>query len=140
MEPWKKHSGSTGGYFQCNRYEATNKITQKTKHNISAAEEAHLKAVESNKFAHYYTRFKNHENSYKLEEPLLTKAKMKFETLICQKQDAENQVDYADEGLEKNQHLFIEEAIRELLKARKILRCSYVYGYYLGNSFVFFNH
>lgn len=56
---------------------------------------------------------------------------MKFETLICQKQDAENQVDYADEGLEKNQHLFIEEAIRELLKARKILRCSYVYGYYL---------
>ena len=28
-------------------------------------------------------------------------------------------------------HLFIEEAIRELLKARKILRCSYVYGYYL---------
>lgn len=28
-------------------------------------------------------------------------------------------------------HLFIEEAIRELLKARRILRCSYVYGYYL---------
>jgi hypothetical protein len=28
-------------------------------------------------------------------------------------------------------HLFIEEAIKELLKARKILRCSYVYGYYL---------
>lgn len=28
-------------------------------------------------------------------------------------------------------HLFIEEAIKELLKARRILRCSYVYGYYL---------
>ena len=28
-------------------------------------------------------------------------------------------------------YFFIEEAIRELLKARRILRCSYVYGYYL---------
>jgi len=30
-----------------------------------------------------------------------------------------------------NEHLFIEDAIKELLKARRILRCSYVYGYYL---------
>jgi hypothetical protein len=28
-------------------------------------------------------------------------------------------------------HFFIEEAIRELLRSRRILRCSYVYGYYL---------
>jgi hypothetical protein len=28
-------------------------------------------------------------------------------------------------------HFFIEEAIKELLKSRRILRCSYVYGYYL---------
>lgn len=161
MEPWKKHSGSTGGYFQCNRYEATNKITQKTKYTISAAEEAHLKAVESNKFAHYYTRFKNHENSYKLEEPLLTKAKIKFETLIARGNDSttqkinssteslssnitKNQEAQNDSTIENhedpndskqddstNPHSFIEEAIKELLKARKILRCSYVYGYYL---------
>ena len=28
---------------------------------------------------------------------------------------------------------FIEDAIRELLRARRVLRCSYVYGYYLEN-------
>jgi hypothetical protein len=28
-------------------------------------------------------------------------------------------------------HFFIEEAIKELLRSRRILRCSYVYGYYL---------
>jgi ribosomal protein S20 len=35
------------------------------------------------------------------------------------------------ENNKKELHLFIEDAIRELLKARRILRCSYVYGYYL---------
>lgn len=29
---------------------------------------------------------------------------------------------------------FIEDAIKELLRARRVLRCSYVYGYYLENS------
>lgn len=32
-------------------------------------------------------------------------------------------------------HQFIEDAIRELLKARRILRCSYVYGYYLETTY-----
>ena len=33
---------------------------------------------ELNKFVHYYTRYKNHENSYKFEEPLLKTAKEKM--------------------------------------------------------------
>ena len=33
---------------------------------------------ELNKFVHYYTRYKNHENSYKLEEPLIKTAKEKM--------------------------------------------------------------
>lgn len=34
----------------------------------------------------------------------------------------------------ENQTKFIEDAIKELLRARRVLRCSYVYGYYLENS------
>ena len=56
----------TGGYFQCNRYEVSNKLLQKEKATIAEAEEMHQKAVELNKFVHYYTRFKNHEHSYKV--------------------------------------------------------------------------
>ena len=37
----------------------------------------------------------------------------------------------ANAALGNDSHLFIEDAIKELLKARRILRCSYVYGYYL---------
>jgi ankyrin repeat/IBR domain-containing protein 1 len=66
MEPWKKHSSATGGYFQCNRYEVSNKVSQKEKEAMAQAEEAYTKAAELNKFVHYYTRFKNHEYSYKV--------------------------------------------------------------------------
>lgn len=49
MEAWKKHSSTTGGYFQCNRYETVNKIVAKEKEQITAAEQRHLRMVELNK-------------------------------------------------------------------------------------------
>ena len=36
---------------------------------------------EMSRFLHFYTRFKNHENSQKLEEPLLTSVRQKREVL-----------------------------------------------------------
>lgn len=36
---------------------------------------------ELNRFLHYYTRFRNHENSHRLEEPLLGNARQKMELL-----------------------------------------------------------
>lgn len=90
MEPWKKHSGSTGGYFQCNRYEATSKISQKTRLSVSEAEREHSRAVESNKFVHYYTRFKNHENSLKIEQSLIGMARNKFDNILVQETSVEN--------------------------------------------------
>ena len=39
--------------------------------------------------------------------------------------------DMAELATSEEPHLFIENAIKELLNARRILRCSYVYGYYL---------
>jgi len=28
LEPWKKHSTATGGYFRCNRYEVVRKVEE----------------------------------------------------------------------------------------------------------------
>lgn len=36
---------------------------------------------EMSRFLHFYTRFRNHENSQKLEEPLLTSVRQKMEVL-----------------------------------------------------------
>lgn len=75
---------------------------------IAEAEELHLKAVELNKFVHYYTRFKNHEHSYKIEEPLLAMAKQKFEILTAQ-QNAATPISFNSAiGNEANsQHLIV---------------------------------
>lgn len=39
--------------------------------------------MESNRFIHYYTRFRNHENSRHLEEPFLAAAQKKMATLAA---------------------------------------------------------
>ncbi|KAL8591046.1 hypothetical protein ACOMHN_015669 [Nucella lapillus] len=122
LEQWKRHNSSTGGYFKCNRYEVVKKVEEQTAEMVTDAEEKNAKMQELNRFVHYYTRFKNHENSYKLEEPLLQTAKDKMMKL------AEAVTDIATAKAETR---FVEDAVRQLLKARRVLKCSYVYGYYL---------
>ena len=58
-------------------------------------------------------------NSSQLEEPLLGTAKMKMLAIAS--------VTDGDPG----DTSFIEDSIKELLKARRVLRASYPYGYYL---------
>ncbi|XP_060599500.1 ankyrin repeat and IBR domain-containing protein 1-like [Ruditapes philippinarum] len=122
LDQWKRHNSSTGGYFKCNRYEVSKKVDDTTKIAVINANEKNTKMQELNKFVHYYTRYKNHENSYKLEEPLLKTAKEKMLKL------AEAVTDLATA---KDETKFVEEAINKLLKARRVLKYSYVYGYYL---------
>ncbi|KAL4216921.1 Ankyrin repeat and IBR domain-containing protein 1 [Mactra antiquata] len=122
LDQWKRHNSSTGGYFKCNRYEVSKKVEDTTKQALVQAEEKNTKMQELNKFVHYYTRYKNHENSFKLEEPLLRTAKEKMLKL------AEAITDIATA---KDETKFVEDAIHKLLKARRVLKYSYVYGYYL---------
>ncbi|CAF0990366.1 unnamed protein product [Didymodactylos carnosus] len=136
LEVWKKHSSTTGGYFQCNRYEHVNKIVAKERELITEAEQHHIRMVELNKFVHYYTRFKNHENSYRIEEPLSKIAKEKCEIILSltPSHSSPSVTITTTENDQESQTKFIEDAIKELLRARRVLRCSYVYGYYLENS------
>lgn len=97
LEAWKKHSSATGGYFRCNRYEVVRKVEESTdrlKVDVSfdsrkiwfcsvtvlwickiwfpsQAEQRNQRMQELNKFLHYYTRFKNHENSYSVRLSLI---------------------------------------------------------------------
>lgn len=122
LDQWKRHNSSTGGYFKCNRYEAVKIVNEKVSKAQNEAEEYNAKMQELNKFVHYYTRFKNHENSFKLEEPLLSSTKSKMMKL------AEAVTDIVTANAETR---FVEDAVHQLLKARRVLKCSYVYGYYL---------
>ncbi|XP_030830538.1 ankyrin repeat and IBR domain-containing protein 1 [Strongylocentrotus purpuratus] len=121
LEVWSKHSSETGGYFRCNRYEAVQKVEEKAEGLMSEAEKRNKGMQELNRFLHYYTRFRNHENSYHLEEPLLRKAPGKMRKLAC----------HSDAKASKEETQFIVDAIHELLAARHILKFSYPYGFYL---------
>ncbi|KAK9873731.1 hypothetical protein WA026_002087 [Henosepilachna vigintioctopunctata] len=125
QESWKRHSSATGGYFRCNRFESVHRADEKQCSLISEALDKNNQLQETSRFLHFYTRFKNHENSQKLEEPLLNTVKQKMEILA------------SSLGLRKGEDTgekstkFIEDGVRELLKARRVLCGSYVYGYYL---------
>ena len=60
-----------------------------------------------------------------LEEPLISTAKEKMLVL------AKAVTDPDSANLETK---FVEEAVHQLLKARRVLKCSYVYGYYLDDT------
>ncbi|CAF99375.1 unnamed protein product [Tetraodon nigroviridis] len=121
-EEWKKHSSSTGGYYRCTRYEVIQQLEEQSKEMTAEAEKKHKSFQELDRFMHYYTRFKNHEHSYELEQKLLKTAKEKMEQLsrafICR------------EGTPPDTR-FIEDGVCELLKTRRILKCSYPYGFFL---------
>ncbi|XP_007895740.1 ankyrin repeat and IBR domain-containing protein 1 isoform X2 [Callorhinchus milii] len=122
LEEWKKHSSSTGGYYRCTRYEVIQQVEEQSKEMTVEAEKKHKRFQELDRFMHYYTRFRNHEHSYKLEQRLLKTAKEKMEQLSRALKRAEG---------EPPDTTFIEEAVLELLKTRRILKCSYPYGFFL---------
>ncbi|KAL6108902.1 ankib1 [Pungitius sinensis] len=122
LEEWKKHSSSTGGYYRCTRYEVIQQVEEQSKEMTEEVEKKHKSFQELDRFMHYYTRFKNHEHSYQLEQRLLKTAKEKME-----------QLSRALSGMEEDppDTTFIEDAVLELLKTRRILKCSYPYGFFL---------
>ncbi|XP_068091367.1 ankyrin repeat and IBR domain-containing protein 1 isoform X1 [Hyperolius riggenbachi] len=122
LEEWKKHSSSTGGYYRCTRYEVINQVEEQSKEMTVEAEKKHKRFQELDRFMHYYTRFKNHEHSYRLEQRLIKSAKEKMEQLSRALSETEGT--YPDTT-------FIEDAVQELLKTRRILKCSYPYGFFL---------
>uniref|UniRef100_A0A8C7DSW2 Ankyrin repeat and IBR domain-containing protein 1 n=1 Tax=Oncorhynchus kisutch TaxID=8019 RepID=A0A8C7DSW2_ONCKI len=122
LEEWKKHSSSTGGYYRCTRYEVITQLEEQSKEMTGEAEKKHKSFQELDRFMHYYSRYKNHEHSYKLEQRLLKTAKEKMEQL--------SRAFIGCEGSPPDTR-FIEDGVCELLKTRRVLKCSYPYGFFL---------
>lgn len=92
-------------------------------HNCSAFkqqmnEEINVKRFELLKYNHYFTRYKTHEQSIKLEDRILKRAD------ILMNQAVEKGNSWFDV-----QHF--KKAALQLMEARNILKNTYVYGYYL---------
>lgn len=124
LEPWKRHSSATGGYFRCNRFDAVNRAEQHAGAIISEAEVKNKEMQELKKFAHYYTSYKEHENNHKAETAVQERLTKKEETWVRE---------FGGEDGLPNVH-FLGDAVWELLRARRILCGSYAYGYYMQDD------
>ena len=111
VKTWKNHGG---GHLHCNRY-----VEDERGRRMS------LGGRTRNCFAHFYSRYMNHESSRRMEEPLLHSAKRKREIL----QSAMEGDAAPREGKGTK---FYEDGVWELLKARRILCGSYAFGFYLA--------
>ncbi|GAU90593.1 hypothetical protein RvY_02991 [Ramazzottius varieornatus] len=127
-EAWKKHNTATGGYFRCTRFDAVNKAQGEAGKLISAAEEKNRRLNELNRFVQYYGKFKSCDDALKRSMPFIDNTETKIMLLSAFMQVPEDQL------------VFLRDASFELLKARKVLKGSYVYAYYLEDHRVLFEY
>ena len=126
---WSVHGSRTGGYFHCNRYRTAKNVKQQLEKTREKAS-AEAKKRSTKFFKHMLSRYMNHTESLKYEEGLLGLAKEKAAALIGAVQGSSAvPISEIDGG-------FVEDAVRELLKARSALRSTYAMSYYINSDSV----
>ncbi|XP_060867309.1 ankyrin repeat and IBR domain-containing protein 1-like [Metopolophium dirhodum] len=121
QESWKKHGSATGGFFRCNRMNAVCKADEKRGLLVKEAQQKNKQSLELSKFLHYYTKFKKHEVTRTMEELFVEIVKNWRIALSAALNISED-----DERTK-----FVEDAVVEVQKAKRVLCASYVYGFYM---------
>ncbi|EGG21134.1 ariadne-like ubiquitin ligase [Cavenderia fasciculata] len=111
---WSDHGSATGGYYNCNKYDKS-----KAKEDDEKAADA---KTELEAYMFYYHRYESHKNAMKIADEQRRNAHQK-EQQILSKFDVRS----ADTK-------FLMEATEQLLRNRRVLQYSYVYGYYLDKK------
>lgn len=112
--PWSEHGKQTGGFFACNRYTE------------SAAEKEDQKNLEIKTeleaYMFYYHRYESHRNALKIADEQRNKADERANKMLEYFKVRTQEVG------------FLRDATEQLIKNRRVLQWSYVYGYFLRNK------
>lgn len=115
---WATHGSGTGGYYQCNLYE---KQAKEGKH--ADEERSRQKAKHAlDKYMFYFERFMNHDKA------------MKFAVKERRGVDQKVQTLHDKHGFEIMELQFLYDALEQVTQSRRVLKWSYVYGYYLDKA------
>jgi len=117
MGRWLFHGSMTGGYFECNKFIMKKLANRKLESAKSKAKEE-AKKKHGHYFKHVYDRYRNHVQSLKYELTILQNSGERMNKLKAS-------------ALSDQDVTFFEDAIRELLKCRHVLKASYALSYYL---------
>eukprot|EP00928_Gymnodinium_smaydae_P047585 TRINITY_DN31770_c0_g1_i1.p1 TRINITY_DN31770_c0_g1~~TRINITY_DN31770_c0_g1_i1.p1 ORF type:complete len:556 (-),score=118.35 TRINITY_DN31770_c0_g1_i1:112-1698(-) len=115
---WRLHGTSTGGYYQCNIYDKASKDGS-----LAEDEKCRIKAKHAlDKYMFYFERFMDHDRGMKLT--------------VRQEQDIEKSVQtlHDKHGFDIIELQFLFDAIKQVRACRRVLKWTYVYGYYLEEA------
>jgi ariadne-1 len=115
---WSTHGTATGGYYQCNIYD---KQAKEGKHDEE--ERSRLKAKHAlDKYMFYFERFMDHDRGMKLT--------------VREEQEIEKHVQelHDKHGFEIIELQFLYDALKQVRACRRVLKWTYVYGYYLEEA------
>ena len=117
---WKSHGSATGGYYECNKYKkdkAEGKLNDEERRRSTAKEAL-------DKYMHYFERFQNNHKSIDYARKMVHDMGKKQEVLR----------DMSSVSLSLDECSFLREAAAEVVKCRRVLKWTYVHGYYLEDE------
>jgi len=115
---WASHGTSTGGYYQCNIYDKQAKDGQHAEEETTRMRAKH----ELDKYRFFFERFMDHDHGMKLA--------------VREEQDIEGKVQVLHDkhGFEIIELQFLLDALKQVRACRRVLKWTYVYGYYLEDT------
>eukprot|EP00397_Hematodinium_sp_SG-2012_P020182 GEMP01020779.1.p1 GENE.GEMP01020779.1~~GEMP01020779.1.p1 ORF type:complete len:593 (+),score=132.02 GEMP01020779.1:24-1781(+) len=117
LGPWASHGSDTGGYYLCNIYEK-----RSVEGGLSLEEINREKAkLALDKYMFYFERFMNHGKAVKFAQ----KSKKEIANIVQSLHD--------NHSLDMVELHFLWEALAQIMECRRVLKWSYVYGYYLDD-------
>lgn len=114
MGDWKAHGEATGGFYKCNRYDAS-----KVDASVTAAEKA---KAELDRYLHYYQRYHGHDVSLKFAN--------------AQREQAERRM-VEQQEVAKSSWIdvqFLKQATEQVIDCRRVLKYTYVLGFALPDK------
>ncbi|OMJ73534.1 hypothetical protein SteCoe_27758 [Stentor coeruleus] len=115
---WSEHSSTTGGYYKCNKYEEL-----VAKNEALKCQETQRKSdkTELGKYMWYFERYNNHSKAQILaKDKQIGHIEKKMQQLHDIKQYPIGEVE------------FLKSAVEQVIRCRRVLKWTYVFGYYLG--------
>lgn len=111
MGNWSDHGASTGGYYACNKFDASV--------NANKDESVNNAKRELDRYIHYYTRFQGHDQAGKFAAKQRQHAEERMTEL--QKKGGKGWIDVQ----------FIMEAVEQVIECRRVLKYTYAYAFQL---------
>lgn len=108
MGDWRTHGAETGGYYKCNKFQEdtpTNEVDRAQR--------------EIDRYLHYYKRYHAHHDSLKYAQKQLQQTEQR---MVQMQNSSESR--WADVE-------FLKDANQQLVECRRVLKYTYIYGYFL---------